>query len=294
MIPQCDFPPACADARHLSISSQDPAVYDALSEASRVRERNAAVRAPIKVAFGRRAPSSPDALRETYDSAPARKTTSTRSAPRGQTSIKSCPIFACARRTRARQDTRLSRRVPHRRRIAVRARMTSTSREWIRLEDARDKTRAKTETRATSSTTFTTMRFQKTTTTSSPTTISTTSTSTTHRAHHRSTRNASSSIPELVRHTHRDEIVPSVPLRRQLDPRSRLQPLGPHPRSSPHRTETLRELSRHRRRIPPERRDARIFHAAIPPGTNSPSMKIEFLDGVSTPRVAALVARCPC
>ena len=70
---ECDFPPGVRATAHTVIPSQDPAVYDALSEASRVRERNAAVRAPIKVAFGRRAPSSPDALRETYDSAPARE-----------------------------------------------------------------------------------------------------------------------------------------------------------------------------------------------------------------------------
>jgi len=70
---ECDFPPGVRVTAHTVIPSQDPAVYDALNEANRVRERNAAVRAPIKVAFGRRAPSSPGAQRETYDDAPARE-----------------------------------------------------------------------------------------------------------------------------------------------------------------------------------------------------------------------------
>ena len=70
---ECDFPPGVRAAAHTVIPSQDPALYDAHEEECRVRERNREVRKPIKVAFGRRAPTSQrERRRERADAAPAR------------------------------------------------------------------------------------------------------------------------------------------------------------------------------------------------------------------------------
>ena len=70
---ECDFPPGVRAAAHTVIPSQDPALYDAHEEECRVRERNREVRMPIKVAFGRRAPTSQrERRRERADAAPAR------------------------------------------------------------------------------------------------------------------------------------------------------------------------------------------------------------------------------
>ena len=67
---ECDFPPGVNAAAHTVIPTQDPAMYEADEDERRARTRE--VRKPIKVAFGRRVPSStPRRERIRFAAAPA-------------------------------------------------------------------------------------------------------------------------------------------------------------------------------------------------------------------------------